>query len=52
MKKQLILTRIQRIERLAAIARQDKLVNKCQQAYWLLKACYNQLNELHNLKHV
>ena len=46
MEKQIILNRIERLERLAAIARKDKLVNKCQQAYWLISRLHSQLNEL------
>ena len=50
MEKQILLSRISRLERLAQYAREDKYVDKCRQAYRLLAQNYEKLNKLMEVK--
>jgi hypothetical protein len=50
MEKQIVLQRINRVEKLAAIARENKTINKCYQAYWLLERLNKRIYELSILK--
>lgn len=48
MRKETLLNRIARLERLAKIAREDKLLDRVMLAYCLIKRCYSELTELLN----